>query len=66
MYDMSNLIQCYLGSSDVEDFESEKEIQKYFTKKNLTKMFPHDEINMEEAKRVRDYCIAEWNEIINN
>lgn len=52
--------QKYLGTMDVSEFEYKEEIEDYFSKGNLIRMFGPDEYNEEEAKEAMYAAIDAW------
>jgi hypothetical protein len=61
---MINQIQNYLGDTSIEDFESIKEIKKYFEKSNMEAMFGClSESEIIEAEKARDFVIEKWKAI---
>jgi hypothetical protein len=47
---MSDLTDKYLGDTNPLDFEDELDIQGYFCESNLRRLFPGEDIDMEEAE----------------
>jgi hypothetical protein len=61
----SDVQEIYLGSTSPREFDSEDEINKYFTRENLAQMFAcvEYEVDMDEARAVRDWAIHEWRKV---
>jgi hypothetical protein len=53
--------QKYLGTDGVESFDSEREIEQYFSKKNLVHMFGPEEYDAHDAEAAKKAAIKAWN-----
>jgi hypothetical protein len=54
----------WLGKKKVEDFESEEEIEEYFTEENCFYMWPTERQDIIKMEMARDLCIEEWKKLI--